>query len=373
MDPCPAGYYCPEGTSPRDLYELGRFKCPNGTRSDPGKKKVTDCERSGLYVTNAISRDMFGSGRPLYAILNEADFIEQHAAHLEDDPFKTSRYGDPRFAAQLAAHRQGKGRALRQLQDEPGMLQYLTEPPPLITFKLSPFTMARFTFDYLKVPTDMIYDDHFRIAIFVNGHTQPEPYPPSFWFNPPATGPTAEYPEYKEYRWSKTNLFAMHLHALRDLNFRVELQILHGLFSDSIEAFVGAMSLEIFDSTRADTLAMSLDGERKMLFAAVLKEGVFASPLNLPRIRPDPRHYPGATYLQPHKEENLAAVLEYSALNESVEILLDPLEGKYSVALTGDDYWGTKLMVAPMNYLPYFSHCSGGVRIGAPPSGNFGS
>jgi len=369
--PCPAGYYCPEGTSPRDLYELGRFKCPNGTKSDLGKKKVTDCERSGLYVTNAISRDMFGSGRPLYAILNEADFIEQHAAHLEDDPFKTSRYGDPRFAAQLAAHRQGKGRALRQLQDEPGMLQYLTEPPPLITFKLSPFTMARFTFDYLKVPTDMIYDDHFRIAIFVNGHTQPEPYPPSFWFNPPASGQLAEYPEYKEYRWSKTNLFAMHLHALRDLNFRVELQILHGLFSDSIEAFVGAMSLEIFDSTRADTLAMSLDGERKMLFAAVMKEGTFASPLNLPRIRPDPRHYPGATYLQPHKEENLAAVLEYSALNESVEILLDPLEGEYSVALSGDDYWGTKLMVAPMNYLPYFSHCSGGVKIGAPPSGNF--
>ena len=119
------------------------------------------------------------------------------------------------------------------------MLQYLTEPPELVTFKLSPFTMARFTFDYLKVPTEMIYDDHFRIAIFVNGHTQPEPYPPSFWFNPPATSVNPLYPEYKEYRWSKTGVFALHLHALRDLNFRVELQILHGLFSDSIDAFVG--------------------------------------------------------------------------------------------------------------------------------------
>ena len=366
--PCPAGYYCPEGTSPADLFELGRFKCPNGTISGLGKERVTDCERSGLYVTNAISRDMFGSGKPLYAILSEAEFSEQHSDALEEDPYKNSRYGDPRFAAQAS---RGERRALRQLQEEPEMLQYLTEPPELVTFKLSPFTMARFTFDYLKVPTEMIYDDHFRIAIFVNGHTQPEPYPPSFWFNPPATSVNPLYPEYKEYRWSKSGIFALHLHALRELNFRVELQILHGLFSDSIDAFVGTMALEIFDSTRANTLSMSVDGVRKMLFAAVKKDGTFAPPLNLPRIRPDPRHYPGATYLLPHMQENLAAVLEYAALNESAEVLLDPLEGKYSVALSGDDYWGTRLMVAPMNYLPYFSHCSGGVRIGAPSSGDF--
>ena len=361
LTPCPVGYYCPEGTSPDDLY---RFKCPNGTRSGPGKARVTDCERSGLYVTNALSREMFGGGEPLYETQDEAEFAQQHVASLEKDPFKNSRYGDPMYAT-------GERRALRQLQEESTVLQYLTEPPELVTFKLSPFTMARFTFDYLRVPTEMIYDDHFRIAIFVNGHTQPEPYPPSFWFNPPAVYPNALYPEYKEYRWSKTGLFALHLHALRELNFRVELQILHGLFSESIDAFVGTMSLEIFDSTRANALSMSEDGVRKMLFAAVEKDATFAPPLNLPRIRPDPRHYPGATYLLPHMQENLAAVLEHAALNGSAEVLLDPLEGTYSVALSGDDYWGTRLMVAPMNYLPYFSHCGSGVKIGAPSSGDF--
>ena len=357
-NPCPPGHYCPEGTAPADLQ---RFRCPNGTRSDQGQDEVVDCVRSGLFVTAAISNELFGSGGPLYEIVPASRLVQELASVVENDPCKQSRVGDGICAGESTR---------RQLQADQ-MLTYLSERPELITFRLPPFTLARFTFDFLRVPTEMVYDDHYRIAVFVNGHTQPSPYPPSFWFNPPSTSTNPLYPEFKEYRWSKSDVFAMHLHALRELSFRVELQILHGLFSERIDAFKASMQLEVFDSSRADQLAQQTSGTRKMIFAAIMKDSTFAAPLNLPRLRPDIKHYPGLKYLEPHMKDNLAATLEFSMMNESGAILIDPLEKAYNVGLNPDDYWGSLLEVAPMHYLPYFSHCVGGYRIGTPPTGLF--
>jgi|AACY02.9.fsa_nt_gi hypothetical protein len=47
---------------------------------------------------------------------------------------------------------------------------------------------------------------------------------------------------------------------------------------------------------------------------------------------------------------------------------MDPLEGDYSATWTADDYWFSSLTHVPMGYLPFFSHCTGGVRIGKEPS-----
>ena len=121
--------------------------------------------------------------------------------------------------------------------------------------------MARLSFDFRHIPEEMRYDDHYRIAVFVNGHLHTTPYPPSFWMNPPVS----IYPEWRDYRVSKSDTFRLHLTAMREITFRVELQILHGLYSDQLSQFIGTMGIEIFEFNRADPLATERTGERWML------------------------------------------------------------------------------------------------------------
>jgi hypothetical protein len=67
------------------------------------------------------------------------------------------------------------------------------------------------------------------------------------------------------------------------------------------------------------------------------------------------------------------AILEYSRVNMSSSVLIDPIDGALSVSFKDEDYWTSSLIYAPMSYFPYFSKCTGGVRIGLPPSGQAGS
>lgn len=60
----------------------------------------------------------------------------------------------------------------------------------------------------------MTYDDYWRVAIFVDGHKQTEPYPQSFWFNPHRE----LYSQMRtpiDYRFSKSTKFALNLHSMR--------------------------------------------------------------------------------------------------------------------------------------------------------------
>jgi hypothetical protein len=166
---CKAGHFCPEGTSET---MMNNQTCPAGTNSDQGQDEVTDCYRSGLFITRALGNELL-----------VGNALENLAQAVVNEECETQRYPPA-----------GNCASRRQLQAD-AMMSYLTEPPDITTFKLPPFTMARFTFDFSGVPAEMVYDDHYRIAIFVNGHTQPSPYPPSFWFNPPATRTNPLYPE----------------------------------------------------------------------------------------------------------------------------------------------------------------------------------
>lgn len=104
---------------------------------------------------------------------------------------------------------------------------------------------------------------------------------------------------------------------------------------------------------------------------AILRTSKFAMPLNMPRVLPRTTHYPGL--LAPHREDNRGAVLEFARSNMSSNILMDPLEGEYKAMYTADEYWYSTLTHVPMQFLPFFSHCTGGFPIGLPPSGVIGS
>jgi hypothetical protein len=335
--------------------------------------------------------------------LDESELRQKYAQFIEIDPKKTCRPFEDAciINEQLESRRKlqinttagptsflphtlsisDEPTSQRQLQaaNEPYGGTYLTKPPRTLTFKMPAFMLAKFAFDLRHIPQTMTYDDHYRIAIFVDGHKHISPYPASFWFDPPTGGVRPLYPAYAEYRWSKSTRFSLLLHSMQWLWFRVELQILHGLYTDQVDLFVGTLELhilpeagvfrsdpgEVDDGAGADTLQLFT------FVTALERGGKFAMPLNMPRVLPMAAHYPGL--LAPHQKDNIGAILEYARRNMSSGILLDPLEGDYNTMYTSDDYWSSSLTVVPMQFLPYFSQCTGGVRIGFAPSGAQGS
>jgi hypothetical protein len=94
----------------------------------------------------------------------------------------------------------------------------------------------------------MIYDDYYRLAIFVNGYRHSHPYPASFWFNPP----TDLYEGVSDYRFDHSTQFSLHLHGMQQMTFRVELQIMHGLYTSDTEGFIDSLQLEFIEWSRAE-------------------------------------------------------------------------------------------------------------------------
>ena len=383
--PCTAGYYCPEGTAPEMLEEQ---RCPEGTFSPAQSTTIMQCARIGSSVTTAISVTLFTE--------NEQDLRTRLSRYIVDDPELTCRTFEEPCVSNLAVNtrRALKAKGVsgtnlssatfrrRQMQAESengGNLYdglYLTPPPDQITFRLPAFMMARLEFDFTSIPPPMMYDDHWRIAIFVDGHKHSTPYPTSFWFDPPVSRPRDLYPEYAPYRFSKSTQMALHLHGMRDVLFRVELQILHGLYTDQIALFRNTMNMNILPESgvfRANPNLIGADGfgERLGFLTLLAKEDRFALALNMPRLLPNDKHYPSV--YEPWKMDFGGAILEYSRVNMSSSVLIDPIDGALSVSFKDEDYWTSSLIYAPMSYFPYFSKCTGGVRIGLPPSGQAGS
>ena len=246
---------------------------------------------------------------------------------------------------------------------------YLSEPPIVTTFKLPAFTTARLRFDLrglqnvgAAVAADMKYNEHFRIAIFVEGQRYKVPYPPSFWFDPDTT----YYPELArdvgtarevDHRWNKQSQFNLHLHSMRLLNFRVELQILHGLYTDMVSQFVGAMRMDMFPAyglnknegcymdnapdygsfcswgpdyggdrgyppDAAEWANALLSGDigaiplRRVFICAVKDDDALSLPFNMPRLLPNKQHY---------KYQNTAQMHEQVAIFMSKQKCMDPM------------------------------------------------
>ena len=202
-----------------------------------------------------------------------------------------------------------------------------------------------------------------------------------YWNPPPHTGGARPlYPAYGEYRWSKSTQFSLLLHSMRDLHFRIELQILHGRFTDQADLFMKTLDMTflppngVFRGHPGEPSSTGGAFRERFTFVTLFDgTGKFALPLNMPRVAPIPVHYPDKDYMQPHMQDNYGAVLEYARRNMTSTVLLDPLEGIYKAMYTEDEYWHSSLTLVPMHFLPFFSHCTGGVRIGVEPSGAVGS
>ena len=418
--PCHEGYFCPEGSSYEQMVTSQR--CPEGTTSDAKATAKTDCYRLDDRVTAAISTEMFKDPDALSAFRDYVETDPAYTCRPHPNPPSCESQAGPQtrlrmlrererqipWAAAAAAFgnksgsnaRGGKGvvtlrpsvayevsvngsEERRGLQSVDAPPDYLGTPPDVTVFRLPPFTMARFEFSLAgRLPPGLTYSDHYRFAVFVDGHKHKDPYPPSFGFDMPVND---EYVAYRDHRWSKTSDFALHLHSMKAVYFRLELQILNGLYSEQLSLFERTMEMQILPDAnlpwgpdRGHPGKLGSDGaiSRRVFLLGIDKDTQpSALPLNLPRLLPTKDVYMGREYLEPYQADNVVAVLEYSMMNYTLPsggtggILMDPLEGVYQADYSEETYWGTSLLtVAPLPNLPYFSLCSRGVRIGREPS-----
>lgn len=419
-NPCKVGYYCPEGTDPAFIED---FRCPTGTTSYAQAETITDCFREYEQVTAALSSTVFidDNTRSKFAAYVETDPAYNCRAFPNppvcEDQDATRRRLSELSTAQLRSNSSGSnnswrpiqgaygysissvqredaeyddslqvnGSTGRRLQIDPNEPDYLGTPPDILVFRLPPFTLARLEFDLAgRLPPGMIYSDHYRIAIFVDGHRQRYPYPPAFSFDMPVDG---IYSAYKNHRWDKTSSFALHIHSMRTTHFRIELQILHGLYTTKLDAFEKSMQMRILPDANLEWgpdrahpgIVENGVLQRYVFVMAVAKDAPVALPLNLPRLLPSDDHYGiDQSYMAPYKSDNVVTVLEYSMMNYTLGkggnggIIPDPFMGSYVAEWGADEYWGASLLtVAPMSHLPYFSLCTRGVRFGRPPETDF--
>ena len=445
--PCEAGFYCPEGTSNKTMVE--DFRCPLGTTSDPGATSAVGCKATGGSVIDTVSEtlltDNFFNCEPRDSERCDASvFVVPTQRHIDLDRRRQRRLAEaavasyarlpiaavnssawtrasgadgdsmrglalsvPVVSAPPPAPRATKGPlrwdryTLDTRSDEAPLtlrkLSELPELPPLRTFKLPQAAMATINADFSQISSefgDMKYGKHYRVAIYVDQDAYTIPYPNSFWLDAGDRSDDVayQYGQWDNEGWSKRTPFQLALHAHREITFRVELQILHGLFAADAEDFIGTVSLDFRLPSRADRTpgleaacadrvfhdnsasSKSSCGYRIFLIW-VREDSDFALPYNKPRVRPS--HYRDEhtydefgnfveTDFVTAGNKNAMIDLLVKTEENDLPIYLGPLEHDYAVNWGGDDYWHEFASVYPYTYLPYFSKCYDGHRLGVP-------
>ena len=137
--------------------------------------------------------------------------------------------------------------------------------------------------------------------------------------------------------------FCLELHSMQDLIFRIELQILHGLYTDKVSLFKGTMTMDILpdedlpffgdgeqtrEPLRGDRgMAPGEDGIRNVWVAAIDKDLEVALPLNMPRLLPVVGHYKSEIEFMnrfmwkgPFDNNHGVSNLEYSMMNYTLRV-----------------------------------------------------
>ncbi|OQS00484.1 hypothetical protein THRCLA_05945, partial [Thraustotheca clavata] len=268
-------------------------------------------------------------------------------------------------------------------------------PPELGWFALRGLSEILFSFDLRHIPVDMVYDEHWKIAIYVN---------PSICNDmqcnekrvvlPPIETSPCRQPLDLPISFTST-IFQQHdminitILALEDMVIKPEIHIVYGIFASAEELFINSTSVEIRSPSRAnDTQGVIADSRplssvisfeqqlvpREYSFLAVYPQElglITPFPLNLP---------PRFSQLERGRVLVTNVVTED---NPQPDLLDEPVSGANS-----DAYWQlpfstldiTTQMVAKyretfqglsednstylleevlLPYLPYFSHCRG--------------
>ncbi|ETK89593.1 hypothetical protein L915_06374, partial [Phytophthora nicotianae] len=270
-------------------------------------------------------------------------------------------------------------------------------------FALTGLGKAKLSFDFRHLPGDLVYDEHYKIAIFVKNSTCEDQICDSRGVVLPS-GPDIEtspcHRPVELPRWflstavNKNDLLNITLLALEDVTFKVEIHVMYGLYASVAPFFVNSTTVKLKTPTRsnvtqgvtADTrpLSRSISYEAKLvprdytfLIAYFGGDGDYTSPpLNLP---PKYEAYERGRVLLSHNVSSTAKVplvadpykdvvtdtsywlMPYGSAaltHEKVEKYRETFQEMY---LDPSDTTGTQYLFKfdklLMSYLPFFSNC----------------
>ena len=261
--PCASGYYCPEGsTSAQPLVT----KCPIGTTSDEGAKSEYDCYRNQIDSICRVS--------PYYS--NSS--FDQDISHcmLKWTCWKTTPEDEEAQALcvtkQMLAQRYNFEENLQNpsLKSSTTQWQFIEE-----------FGVAKISLDFRNIPEELIYEDHYEIALYFYNKTQPIRIHKQYgrnggvsnrggceYFTPRKENFKNE-PECDEFdgTWfgsknvDKRGLLEFSISAHTELYFRVEVEIFHGRFigNKNFTSFKNTMTVEKFYPSRAEYQELNED------------------------------------------------------------------------------------------------------------------
>jgi hypothetical protein len=321
---CPANYYCPAGTGSHQPEET---KCPKGTISQQNSFVLENCTRKC---------DDPDTNPTLYNEVKNAEGCLVYISGLS------------------SLNRNSTAKSESEVHNE---------------YKSNGFDFTRFTVDLRHLNSEMRYEDHWRIAVYVNKSIEPIKH--TEWF---MASNTSKY---------AVNDFSMYA-RMASTSFKVQLELLHGLYESSVAGdpalriggssrrllssapdprywqFNETMMTEIFRPSRAAYGA----SESKSFLVLLEKSDDVSLPMNLPlsssqavydnclEVRKDPM----LCDLTRNKDHYYFA---FGGFNDSHPIIRDEPDPRVA---TPELFWtqsmeGAEMAVLP--YVPFFSQCRG--------------
>ncbi|RLN47833.1 hypothetical protein BBJ28_00001738 [Nothophytophthora sp. Chile5] len=224
-------------------------------------------------------------------------------------------------------------------------------------FALTGLGKAKLSFDFRHLPADLVYDEHYKIAIFVKNSTCEDQTCDSRGVVLPS-GPSIEttpcHLPVELPRWflstdvDKHDLLNLTLLALEDVTFKVEIHITYGLYAAVAPFFVNTTAVQLKTPTRsnatqgvvADTrpLSRSISYEEELvprdytfLAAYFGSDGDYtSSPLNLP---PKYQAFERGRVLLSHNVSSSRSAV--GGASDGVPLVVDP----YDSVVNGASYW----------------------------------
>ena len=268
-------------------------------------------------------------------------------------------------------------------------------------FMMRGLSKAKILFDMSHIPTDLVYDEHYRVAISVSNSTCEDQQCDARRVRKPS-GPDierspcrqpiqfSEWFDSQEVR--KNTVFNVTLFALEDVLFKVEIHILYGLYASTAPFFLNTTSVDIAVPSRSKAPGGGIPDTRPLAGVTSFEEALvprdyafvafyhyemvdsISIPLNLPprfkeleRGRVLVSHNTSQDGTSPVVRDTLSRIktdslywaLPFSSETESAEMVEKYRETFHEMYIGPTDEWTWKFEKVALPYLPFLSNCRG--------------
>ena len=370
-----AGYYCDFGTKPSTKYDTPcepGFGCRAGTSYS--QRKRYRCSEGYFCPSGSISEKPRGSQCPVGTTSNAlAKTVYDCFKDTEnfDSICRISPYYDDPFDECLLAYKCSKITSAfaeyssckqNGLLDANYIFSDLLQNEVTANenfFKGQAMSVVRVSLDWRTIPIDMKLLQHFQLIFHTFNQTtgvKLHEIRPGFrgtWFGHPSV--------------DKHGILAFHVLCLRDTYFRLDVEMLHGLYIENknYSSFRDTVKFDTLTSRRA-----LLNSEEPVQFYVLLaRSGLVAPPLNVVPFEPKVYWFDDPRMGRQRKVRfinKMDPLIDFAGDNKSLPLVPQNFSDKEEFAglnVKMEEVWPTKNEVDHghyvLPYLPFFSSCRG--------------